>query len=385
MGSHRTLPGLGLELACHAACVSGLRCGVLWATMPQPTASDGERAPGRLDGVDVARGIAIALIVQGHTQRGLVSAGILLETPTLRFLDAWMYAFHVPVFFMAAGLFLPRAAGRGSRAFAAGRLRRLAYPYLVWAPLQLVIQSLASRYANNSESLAAIWRTLYLPPMQFWFVYALLLQSLFFGVLWALGVRRGVWWVLIGALMHYGVQLGLPLGTWGPLYSASDYLVYLGLGIALGGPGLLESIAAVKRWPSLAVGAAGFALMTALLALTRAPYPVACALAGIAGTLGLSQGLAGSRYGNAAAMLGRRSLEIYVAHTIAAAGVRVVLQKGLGVTDPGLHMVAGTGLGLAVPLLLAWFAERYEFPYLFEWPEPRRSGIVASEEASAAG
>jgi hypothetical protein len=67
-------------------------------------------------------------------------------------------------------------------------------------------------------------------------------------------------------------------------------------------------------------------------------------------------------------VLGLYSLEIYVAHTIASAGLRIVLQRGLKVDDPAAHIVIGTLGGIVLPLALLWLYRRFDAEWLFRLP-----------------
>jgi hypothetical protein len=62
--------------------------------------------------------------------------------------------------------------------------------------------------------------------------------------------------------------------------------------------------------------------------------------------------------------LGRYSLEIFVAHTIASAGVRVALSHA-GITAPFIHLSSGIAAGLLGPLFLAQVFRRYNFRYAY--------------------
>lgn len=48
----------------------------------------------RIEWVDIAKGIAILLVVLGHTGLAVGSA---------RYLDAFIYSFHLPLFFVLSG------------------------------------------------------------------------------------------------------------------------------------------------------------------------------------------------------------------------------------------------------------------------------------------
>src|SRR5690348_16805845 len=85
-------------------------------------------AGARSEWVDIAKGLAIALMVLGHVGGGLLAGGILNKHGMFPFLYEWIYTFHMASFMLLAGLFLERAADRGVTIFLVGRLGSLYYP-----------------------------------------------------------------------------------------------------------------------------------------------------------------------------------------------------------------------------------------------------------------
>ena len=59
------------------------------------------------------------------------------------------------------------------------------------------------------------------------------------------------------------------------------------------------------------------------------------------------------------------SLEIFVAHTIAASIFRIVLQKLFGFTEPVMHFVLGTAIGIYAPIALSVICSKLQFKYMF--------------------
>ena len=65
-----------------------------------------ETAGSRDTSLDVARGVAIILVVLGHSLRGLVAGGVVPQR-SLAWLDTWLYLTHLPVFAFAVGVLTP--------------------------------------------------------------------------------------------------------------------------------------------------------------------------------------------------------------------------------------------------------------------------------------
>lgn len=333
--------------------------------------------------VDIGKGIAIVLVVIGHALRGLVQANVVAEGPVVRAVDGFLYTFHVELFFVVSGLMIVRSADRASLgAYARDRIARLGWPYLVWAPFQHVVQSLAP--SNHPQRLVDVWRVLYEPPMQFWFVAALLIQLLLFGALWKLGVGR-IGFLVFSMVVYLGFAY-VPLG-WSVLYRVCEHLPYLAVGALIGRVDVLRRIRDMPPFAAAAIALSGFAWIA--LAVQRGvsedrSLVLALGLLGSGAALALSSLLARSSLAPALLVLGERSLEIFVAHTIATAGTRVILLRVAHVTDPTLHLVLGIAAGILAPLILHRIATRLGWRFIFEWPgRPARAASAASVRPTA--
>lgn len=321
----------------------------------------------RLRWIDSAKGIAIFLIVLGHTAGGLTRAGILQNTPFLIFLNQWVYAFHVPVFFFIAGLFVLRSAQRSFGGFVVDKLKVIVYPYVLWTLIQFVIMSLAAGQTNNEVgefSLQGLASALLIAPiMEFWFLYVLFLIYVLFALVIKLtgsktiflGIAAAIF--IIGLVTHDQVSWLVNSMMFSPLIFALG--VYFSDWVKTKLPTLNAA--------ALLIGAvAGYALVTAGVAVGA--FPLALALFGIAATLCLAILL--ERYplpviSQQVHLWGEKSLQIYVAHVIAAAGVRIVLSRFLHFNDGLLHLLLGMIAGMYAPILLDWICEKIGFKYAF--------------------
>lgn len=333
--------------------------------------------------VDHARGAGIVLVVVGHVLGGLQAAGILAGSSEASVAIAWIYAFHMPLFFFLAGLFAVRSAQAAFPAYLAARLRTLAYPYFLWSVLQTLLQSGLAPVTNHGISPADLLRLLDTPIAQFWFLYVLFFISMLF---WA--ARRAglgsVTFLCLAAGLYLAATAG-NIGSWGPAYGIARHLPYFALGVVVA-PRLFAALPqASHRW-RFAVAGGAFALLTVAVGLGTprslwlAPFVAAL---GVAGAVALAAGTADSPRWRFVGILGERSLPIYLAHTIAAAGCRIVLQRAAGVDDALVHVVAGTLAGLLGPLALVWFCDRVGFHYAFAWPAGRGAGEARATTPAA--
>lgn len=83
----------------------------------------------RSEWVDAAKGLGILLVVYGHVARGLVNGGVPMDRQWFATLDAAVYAFHMPLFFLLSGWFFVGSLTRRGRATSSPRgWRRCSIP-----------------------------------------------------------------------------------------------------------------------------------------------------------------------------------------------------------------------------------------------------------------
>lgn len=335
-------------------------------------------AGGRDPAFDVARGIAILMIVLGHVLRGL-SAADLLDPATGWYeeVDTLLYLVHLPVFMFVSGLFLARSAAHG-RSFLAGRLLTLTYLFVLWTAIQGAVKVAAGSLANDPVSARDLVTELWKPDSQLWFLPTLAAMTV---AVVSLAPWRGTArFTATTALALVCVGLWGIFGTWAGTQGWALFLAFAA-GVLIGAQragGLLR-----MRW----VGVTGVVLVGVYLtvALLTEPTPpsdefwprnvasvalgVVATVCGTIGVLAVSS-VIGGRLRTALAFLGRHSLEIFVAHIVFTAGTRIVLEQ-VGILDPAAQAVAGLGVGVGGPLFLALVAEQAGWKWLFGPPKRR--------------
>jgi fucose 4-O-acetylase-like acetyltransferase len=334
--------------------------------------------------VDVARGIAIVAIVLGHVERGLASAS-LLPYDTALTLDRLLYLFHLATFAYLSGLFVRRAVERGgARVLVVRRVTLFVWLYLVWTVIQGAVRIAASSVANTPVTVGDIAR-IWIPEGQLWFLPWLIAVTVVAAVTQPWRSRpQGIAVLALAGL--------LALAVWGydPLYVFTR-------GWALLLPFLVGCVvtqaghaAAARRLGLVGVAAlAGIALWLWIGLGTEAVTPttggedrtlatvalgvLGCA-AGTVATLAVAALLARTPLAAGVALLGRRSLEIFLAHIVVASGTRIVLDQA-GMTVPWVHLVAGTTLGVVVPIVVAVTVERLGWTWVFGLPGTLRREV----------
>jgi len=325
--------------------------------------------PSRIAWVDYAKGIGIILVVAGHVLRGLQRTSV--RIPGWESVDSWIYAFHMPLFFFLAGLFVEHSCRGQLGQFIDGKARRIMWPYFVWTIIQEGFRHLTG---SSTLALADLWTIVYRPAMQFWFLYVLFLLLVLYAAWRKAGGSREVFVALAFAL-NISLAFGANYGPWGVIYQMWIYIPYLALGVLVSHLGLQEQ-PGVRGVPVLVgVALGGFAAITLAVffhAAGLAGFVVPLAVVGIIASVALAGCL--SRWDPASAIgtLGVLSLEIYVAHTIFSSCCRQLLLAA-GIHNPALHVAGGMGAGLAGPVILYVLFKRFNLLFLFSLPSKRHA------------
>lgn len=332
--------------------------------------------------LDIAKGLAIIAIVAGHVLRGLGNAGIVEKDGAGYLLaDRAIYSLHLTVFAVAAGLLVAGAVDRrGVGPYLRHRLATFTWLYVLWSLPLGALQVVFSGSVNHGKDWATVLDLTH-PQNHMWFFPWISVCSL------AVALWRP-WLTRTRAVVAILVSVAVSLVAWG----------WFGPFIFLQGHGLtaffvisscvglvgFQRARAVLSVPSeaalfLVAGLVWWALMVWTPAagptyskLERTASNIAVSVLatslGVLAIFALSALL--SRLGQASAWLayvGVHSLEIFLAHTLATAGVRITLSK-VGLSDPTLHMLLGTVMGVVVPLVVWAVTKRY-LPWL--WQAPR--------------
>jgi len=225
----------------------------------------------RVSWVDTAKGFGIILVVFGHVLRGVVTSNLMEWTLTARYVDAWIYAFHMPLFFFISGLFLSQSAVRSTSGFVWDKVRTIAYPYFVWSLIALFIKAPLGEIVNYPRGLSEFPDIFYRPIEQFWFLYVLFLLTIAFGFLLILGVKP--WAILPLACLLYPGILPIPFSGWEPLEQIRYDAIYLALGIIVGGGRLFSLMPEVRATSIAGIAAIGFLIVSSLAVFLEVPHP----------------------------------------------------------------------------------------------------------------
>lgn len=204
--------------------------------------------------IDVAKGIAIALVALGHSQHLLTLSNMPVDGFWL-WVSETFASVRMPAFFMISGFFLYRWKERGWKAFVQGKIRGFIYLYFVWAAIYFVVDGLLVRHLDprvlhltRSGPVEHILRI----DTPLWYLIALPLFSL----IWWLTRSWPAWLpVAIASIGFFGTQFGVlhfpsPISTVGTIGFAHYLFAFL---VGARATGIIRSLVPkAKLWHFIA-------------------------------------------------------------------------------------------------------------------------------------
>ncbi|MHA7240000.1 acyltransferase family protein [Arthrobacter sp. TMS1-12-1] len=318
----------------------------------------------RIGWLDSLRGAAILLVVLLHAGEALRMA--VGPTPGVDQLNLFLEPFRMPVLMFLSGILLPRSVAKPARAYFAGKVSLVAWPYLLWSLIILT--------ATGGLSAGAVAEIAYLSPTYLWYL----------------------WFILVFYAVAYPLRRLPPLAVAGACVAAS---VVMPDG---GRPGTMAFLGAFfffgawcaqhARMVERAVGRPWVLVLAAASALTVGVLNAAGRDVlyrgefawGVVGALGvvcwLFPRLGGTRATAALEFVGRYSIVFYVVHLGPIMGI-LALADAVGLAGTWLlPLLLAAGVG--APLGLAWMystRKHASVNLLFELPAlKRRPGEAAS-------
>jgi fucose 4-O-acetylase-like acetyltransferase len=323
--------------------------------------------------VDVAKGLAIFLVVLGHVCGGLLELNVMQPADWWQAAYDWVYLFHMPVFLFLSGWLARRHRPLPKIESLKRYAATLLYPYFVWGLLTWFFHlgGDAIGATNHPTSLWVPVEMLYDAQAGPWFLYVLFLIHL----LWLIVERnRTASLILLGvAFLVQGIALTRGEPT---LSTLGRVAIYYGLGFELAGI-LAGKTWSIPRTAMLLAGLAAFGLMTAVFTAQPAHYLLQFLLPaclGTTGTLLIARYLAGLPWSGFVEWAGRNSLIIYVTHAFAPPFVRWFLVSRLHLQHGGWLLTAGVASAFLTSALVIWLTQKYSLFWLFRWPRARATG-----------
>jgi fucose 4-O-acetylase-like acetyltransferase len=312
--------------------------------------------------VDIVKGIAIILVAYGHTAQGMIHRGWWITTGAF-FSDAFIYSFHMPVFFLIAGLFVMGSiAKRGNRRFTIEKLKTILYPYVLIVFINAALNPLVGRFKSGHEPFQ--WKIFLLRLADgdaSWFLFVL-----FVCLMVALLTVRVPHWLrfVVAALVGMTPSFGPPLTN-----QVLREFCFLAAGMWIGTRiYLLERVrvsTAVLGFVALATFQV--AMVRLFGAATQWTY-IELGMTGSAGLFLLAKVLDKHAVGNGLAWVGRASLAVFLLSSFAQGATREILLRVFHTNELWLQLLLPTLFATLLPAIVWHQQDRWRVGWLFQWP-----------------
>lgn len=323
--------------------------------------------------VDYAKGIGIILVVIGHVNRGLDSAGISISEPFFKVFDSIIYTFHMPLFFFLSGLFFISSIQKnGKPAFIKKKIATIAYPYVIWSIIQGSIAILLSNFTNKKTDFISVLSFPYHPIGQFWFLYALFM--IFIVASFIYNERNFTTQLPIITTVSFLLYIySLNIGDSFNLNFITNNIVFFFSGCVFSALKFDQMVTKINA-TTLVVSAFMFILVQYKFHFIDGMFydrigisTFVVAMVSIYFVYVLSLTLSAIKV-DLLSKIGNDSMVIFLAHILSASGTRIILSKVFGFSNWYLHMIAGTIAGLVIPIIFFWLVKKINLKFLLTYP-----------------
>jgi len=320
--------------------------------------------------IDALRGIAISLVALGHTNQGIQHRGWWGASNVGFWLNVIIYAFHMPAFFFASGIFLSGSVQkRGPRRFTLERIRTLIYPYVLWSLIGAAAVKATSAFMVQQPVTLKHFLMDLLLGLGIWFLPTLFLCAMF-GML--LRKLPGPMIVTIALLAYYF----MPRTGVNFVDLALLYFPFVAAGMWMGRG--YEQMEKIPRWLAMVCAVVLFAALWVAMYKPWTSYLNIVLLGGAIGTvmlMMLARSLGSSGAARVFAWVGEASLAIYLAGEYGQGVVRQVMEWA-HITTPYPQLILPTIAAIVIPAWVYQHRVRLHLEWLFIAPfwKPRPRG-----------
>ncbi len=325
----------------------------------------------RSDWVDYAKALGIILVVYGHVAKGLSNAGIEAQFKSFETITSVIYSFHMPLFFFVSGFFFYNSLiKRGGTKLILRKLDTVVYPYLIWSIFQGIIEVFLSNYTSGNVTYSEVFSLLWLPRAQFWFLYVLFVFFSVPTIIFSIFSKKSVILLFLLSIILYVYPLNFSANLIFRLLKG--YFVFFVFGIFFS---LYFKVEQISNLFSLSLLTSGFIISQYLFHATLGLHysdigfeSLLLALVSILFLVSLSSQISTLIPNKVLANIGKLSMAIYILHTLASSGARIVLSHVANVHSFEIHIIVGCLAGLLIPIFIVSIVNKLKFPYLFSAP-----------------
>ena len=306
--------------------------------------------------LDYLRAFACILVTVGHLLKSLEEASIIKDCMLVSLFVQMIYHFHVNIFFFCSGYLFQKSYSTGVGQ--SGIVRKfircidLVVPYVVFSAITYVIKVVLGSDVNSPIENSLIGILLNKPINQMWYLYALIMIMMLTPV-----IKSGKMAYIIFCLA-FGVKVVLNIGNCA--IEPVRYLFGNEIWFVLG---MLWNYKKIELNKVVSVICGILFILLALyeykFGITNVWFNFILTFIGLFASIGIVWRMTHEREKMTFVwkMLSKYMFQIYLMHTICAAGIRIILMR-LENTSIMIHTIMGLIFSFCVPVICAMIAEK---------------------------
>lgn len=320
---------------------------------------------GRVDCVAWLQAIGVVLVVFGHSMNGIEMPGFLYS------LRAWVYTFHMPLFFLVSAYLFAYYGGfshkGGYWGTLKGKFSRLMLPYIIWNAAFVLPKVLFANYINDEVELSvSYFLKLTVYPREnilghTWFLFVLFELFVLAIVFEKLRAKRQLWFPVLALLILVNC-----FGVVGRLLAVEDILknaVFFWIGLMLGSYKADD----VQKWGKdslLFVSVLVMAVIGTVVWVYNPWMNINTAILAVAMIIVI--GMIQIRYsieGNLIEFISRNAFAIFILHWPVMLVIRLVFYQKIHLAPLPTIALMFVG-GLTISMLIAWMVRKCKTPFM---------------------
>lgn len=325
----------------------------------------------RIEWVDYLKAFACFLVVLGHLIQSLQKANIDHHMNITNFINWFIYLFHMPLFMCVSGFLYCKSKREFSwkwyKEFELKKFINLVIPYFTFYLIFLGINVIFASSVNSVKGMNELIGMFNNPMPPYWFLYALLSIFIVVPILDHIfkNNKKAVF-VLFIILRIISIFLKTNIYF---IDSVMSYALYFYLGVFINENSKFEK----KKCTLINIFSI---IIYIIMSIIYYRHKMLCSKV-LTGLINIVFAISGIlicinifRMINSPKILNtfkKYTFQIYLTHTIFAAGIRIVLLK-LGVTNYFIQFIIGLIGGIYVPVIMSIISDKIKYTNIFFYP-----------------
>lgn len=319
----------------------------------------------RLGNVAWIQAVGVVLVVFGHSMNGIDMPDFLYS------LRAWVYTFHMPLFFLVSAYLFAYYGGFSHKGgyfeTLKGKFSRLMHPYIIWNAAFVLPKILFSNYINDEVELSVpYFLKLAVYPREnilghTWFLFVLFEMFVLAIVFEKLRAKRQLWFPVLALLILVNC-----FGVEGRLLAVEDVLkdaVFFWIGLMFGSF-KVDDVQKYGKDSLLFIAVPLLAIIGTVVWVYNPWMNINTMILAVAMiiTIGMIQ-IRYSISGSLIDFISRNAFAIFIVHWPVMLVIRLVLYQKLHLASLPTIAMMFIG-GLTISMLIAWLAGRCKTPFM---------------------